>query len=371
MRRSFAVVLVLVLVLVAVLLTVTRQWGAAIAAGSEVVPLALLAMLAYASGERPRLRVLAIIWLAVVTLAFAVLALSNAYDALLPAGVHLTVWQWRDLPAEARGQLGRILVGIAAGAALGWLCYLPVMRRPAARLLPLRPGSFVDSTALVVVVSGIIMFFTPLVVLGRPPFLISIEHGDTSGLNGSLLGDLYNLAWEVPGAILAVGYPLARTLPRALDRLGLVRPSWMQVGLGLLAGALLVPAVGVLDGLIDVLWHLAGWTTTDNAAFDQLMQYSLSPVGAVVVGLTAGLGEELAVRGVLQPRLGIVLADLFFAALHAFQYNFDAVLSVFVIGLVLGLIRRYSNTTTSAITHGTYDFLLTILSIVAVPHWLT
>ncbi|MCX7861282.1 MAG: hypothetical protein N2385_14415 [Chloroflexus sp.] len=41
----------------------------------------------------------------------------------------------------------------------------------------------------------------------------------------------------------------------------------------------------------------------------------------MVIGVTAGLGEELGVRGVLQPRLGIWLSNLFFTSLHAFQYN--------------------------------------------------
>jgi len=89
----------------------------------------------------------------------------------------------------------------------------------------------------------------------------------------------------------------------------------------------------------------------------------LSPPGAIVIGVTAGLGEELAVRGVLQPRLGILLSNVFFTSLHALQYNWDGLLSVFLLGLVLGVIRQRTNTTTSAITHGTYDAILVLLSL--------
>jgi membrane protease YdiL (CAAX protease family) len=84
-----------------------------------------------------------------------------------------------------------------------------------------------------------------------------------------------------------------------------------------------------------------------------------------VIGVTAGLGEELAVRGVLQPRLGILLPNLLFASLHALQYNFEGLLSVFLVGLILGLIRRRTNTSTSAIVHGAYDFWLIMLTVVA------
>ena len=64
----------------------------------------------------------------------------------------------------------------------------------------------------------------------------------------------------------------------------------------------------------------------------------------------------------MQPRLGILLSNLLFTALHAWQYNWDGLLSVFLIGLVLGVIRKKTNTTTSAVVHGTYDFTLIMLT---------
>jgi uncharacterized protein len=63
-------------------------------------------------------------------------------------------------------------------------------------------------------------------------------------------------------------------------------------------------------------------------------------------------------RGLLQPRLGILLPNLAFTAAHAFQYAPDALISVFVTGLILGLIRSRSNTSTAAIVHGSYDFFV-------------
>jgi membrane protease YdiL (CAAX protease family) len=86
----------------------------------------------------------------------------------------------------------------------------------------------------------------------------------------------------------------------------------------------------------------------------------------VLIGVTAGVGEEMAVRGLLQPRIGLFASNLVFTSLHAFQYGPDALLSVFVIGLILGIVRARSNTTTSAIVHGVYDFALVISSVIFV-----
>jgi len=135
----------------------------------------------------------------------------------------------------------------------------------------------------------------------------------------------------------------------------------LAVGVALVAGA------NLLDMGTQWLWDTMGWPVTNQVAVERLMGYTLSPVGAVVVGVSAGLGEELAVRGVLQPRLGLLLSNLFFTGLHALQYNWDALVTVFVLGLVFGLVRNRTNTTTSAITHGSYDFLLTIGSVLQIP----
>jgi membrane protease YdiL (CAAX protease family) len=183
----------------------------------------------------------------------------------------------------------------------------------------------------------------------------------------SVRDQLYVLVWLVPAAILAAGYPIRRSLRETLKRVGLVRPSRGQILLALGVTAALVLLGTGFDNGVAWLWQRLGWPQTDANAFNELIKFAVSPLGAVVVGVTAGVGEELAVRGVLQPRLGILLSNLFFTALHAFQYNFDALLSVFLLGLVLGCIRKYTNTTTSALIHGLYDFTLVLLAFLEVP----
>jgi membrane protease YdiL (CAAX protease family) len=121
---------------------------------------------------------------------------------------------------------------------------------------------------------------------------------------------------------------------------------------------ILVVAFGLIDRGIAALWHALGWPVTDQAAYNQLFSGMLTPIGAVVAAVSAGVGEELAIRGVLQPVFGMILPSLLFASLHAWQYSWDGLVSVFLAGLAFAWIRRRANTTTSAITHGMYDLIL-------------
>lgn len=323
-------------------------------AGVGVLPFLVLALLAYAGVRRTWARVLTSIWLAIVTASAVVVAVAFSRDALQPTGVPLTAAQHRQVVVAAAGAV--------LGLALGWLCFLAPARRALARLLPLDPQSFVHAAALAVVVSSTLIFFVPLIVLGDPPLLLSIQRQGAEQYSSDLLDDLYGLFWLVPAAILAVGYPLVRGWRAALLRLGFVRPTRGEIVLALAAGVALVLIFLVVDHGISALWQALGWPTTDAESFEELLAYAINPLGALVIGVTAGLGEELAIRGVLQPRLGMLVSNLFFTSLHAFQYNFDALLSVFMLGLIFGLIRRRTNTTTSAVVHGFYDFLLIMLT---------
>jgi membrane protease YdiL (CAAX protease family) len=82
----------------------------------------------------------------------------------------------------------------------------------------------------------------------------------------------------------------------------------------------------------------------------------LSPARAVLLGLSAGIGEEITLRGGLQPRLGIPLTAAFFAALHV-QYSWFGMLVIFVLGLLLGAVRKRTNTSVAILAHIAYDVL--------------
>lgn len=85
---------------------------------------------------------------------------------------------------------------------------------------------------------------------------------------------------------------------------------------------------------------------------------------ALLAGAT-GVGEELLFRGAVQPIFGIGFTSFLFATAHV-QYGITPVtFVVFIIGIILGLIRRQYNTTTSIFVHSGYNFVLGMLSLIA------
>ena len=176
---------------------------------------------------------------------------------------------------------------------------------------------------------------------------------------------MYQLVLTIPVCMLAVGFGMRRTLSDVIDRLGLAMPTVKQAVQAVGLAVLLVIVVTVVSLGVGHLWTVLDWSPTDREGVDQLMSHMISPLGALVVGVSAGLGEELLVRGVLQPRIGIVLSNLAFTAMHAGQYGWDLLIGLFVVGLGFGLIRKYKNTTMSAMVHGLYDVILIGLALSA------
>lgn len=336
-------------------------------AGLNVVPFVPLIVLAQLgqSASTPRLLALGwwlllagMCWFIMVGLTIGAQTGLNAAhlrDAMPPGGWSRVAW--------AGG------VGLA-GILLGLICFSPALRRVAARSLPLDPSSFTDTTALATVVPLLIGCLIPLVVLGDAPILMMLRHA-VPGLKKDALSesasvvDLYaTLAWAVPISLLAAGFPLTRTLGGAFERLALVRPTGPQFLAAIAIAVGLVPVMLGFEAGSSWLWKQLGWPTTDTSTFEQMMKFAITPAGVVAVGVTAGVSEELAFRGLLQPRLGLLLSNLLFASVHAFQYHWDGVLGVFLIGLVCGLVRKYANTTSSMIVHGLYDAILMTIAVI-------
>jgi membrane protease YdiL (CAAX protease family) len=341
------------------------ELGSFMTASGNAIPFAILALLAYMGGSRLNWAWFATaLWLllmiavtGLVTLGLSIAALSGGLPDATAGALPLTDADWLRIAVIAFSSMAAVGVSVI-------LLVTPV-RRFLARWLPLEPTSFVHTIALVTVVVMSLLTTIPLLVLGSPPLLALVDllSGSAADENSQLRVTIYGLIWTVPATLLAVGFGLTRDLRAALVRLGLVRPTIRQVAAAVVIALLLVAAVQLLSGGIEQLWGWMGWPTTDEEAFGELLAFAINPVGALVIGITAGLGEELAVRGVLQPRLGILLSNLFFVSLHALQYNWDALLIVFIVGLACGFVRRATNTTTAAVVHGVYNFTLVMLAI--------
>jgi membrane protease YdiL (CAAX protease family) len=167
---------------------------------------------------------------------------------------------------------------------------------------------------------------------------------------GSLVAQLLG---EVVFALSAVGLWVGRDLSAVRARLGLGGMRMRHVGL---AAAGLVAVSGVNAGMewLERTYFHASWLRDQDMT--KLIAGDLSIGAALVLGVSAGVGEELMVRGALQPRVGLVWASLLFASAHV-QYTWFGMLTIVLLGVTLGVVRKSANTTTAIIVHVLYDVL--------------
>ena len=152
-------------------------------------------------------------------------------------------------------------------------------------------------------------------------------------------------------ALAAVGFLVRRDLSSTIERLGLTRLGTRH----LLISALGVPVLWGLN--IAGEWGQQHWfpaLAVSDRRINEALAGALDRRAMMGLALTAGIGEEITMRGALQPKLGLVLTSLFFAALHI-QYSWYGMALIFALGMVLGLIRKHSNTTTAMAVHALYD----------------
>jgi membrane protease YdiL (CAAX protease family) len=165
---------------------------------------------------------------------------------------------------------------------------------------------------------------------------------------------LVQAAFLVAVAYIAVGLPYWRDLRAATERLGIVAPDARTIGIAVAAmfAAFLVAG---LAGLASQQFDPELSQALDDVV-DQMTAQVQNPLGAVVLGASAGIGEEAIFRGALQPRFGILIPSLLFAMLHGPQYGFNvALLGLLGVSIILGLERKYVNTTAAMITHALFN----------------
>ncbi len=377
-------IILVALIAAGVVLALTGELGSFFTIGVVFIPLAALAAFSYGAVKNPSNVALA--FFAYIMLGIVVWGLFfNTLTYILlgfvrdSAGFNQLLSQPGSIDSSTLSEIfdPNAGIGLLVGTLLLLLCVLLsaiMLLKPArvavSRIMPIDPNNFVHKIALSALTMILFSDFIPLIVLGGKPPLLSVVNNSGSGPTSQALSAgpedlIYQFVWTIPVALIAAGWPIVRRIRPALERLGFVRPTLAQVGFGVGAGLVLaVVASYVIDPGINRLWQTLGWSTTDTAAFDQLLANLITPFGAILIGVTAGIGEEMAVRGLLQPRIGLIASNLVFTSLHAFQYGLDGLLSVFIIGLILGIIRALTNTSTSAIVHGIYDFTLVFWSVI-------
>ena len=327
-----------------------------IESSAEVVPFVFLAMLAYLGEKDGRVRPFAVLWCLLLVMAIAIFSFGLGVLSISDtSGLENIPWE------EAARIAGLCLLA----ALISLLGFLPGFRIICARHLPLDPRSFVHALGLVMVTAITLLPMVPLMATGTPPLLTPsvLQSLDLMqmGTAETLKLFTYSLFWTIFGSFMMVGLFLKRDLQQALKRLALVLPTAIQVFVALVLALAMVVAFSIIDEGIRAFWEMMGWQTTDPELVMILFESALTPLGALVLSISAGVGEELAVRGVLQPRFGMIWPSLLFASLHAYQYGWDALLSVFLAGMAFALLRKYTNTSTCAITHTAYDLVLFML----------
>lgn len=337
--------------------------------GLQLFPFAILAAIAWAGLKNSTAAIFAYITLGLFAIVVVGFSFLITLEALLEPGFLDGTTKTPFKPGAGGSMLVLLMLLTLAVALSSALLFRPV-RAAAAKVVPIDPDNFVHKIAICILTLIVLSALAPLIALGGKPPLLEVINLPAiqqagSSVQARPLDLVYQLAWTIPVALIGAGWPIARNFRTTLQRLGLVRPSLLQIGVGLGLGVVLaVIAATLLDPGITRIWTAMGWPTTNTEAFyGQLMSKLMNPLGAVIIGVSAGVGEEMAVRGLLQPRIGLIASNLVFTSLHAFQYGVDGLLSVFIIGLILGIIRARTNTTTSAIVHGTYDFTLVMGSL--------
>jgi membrane protease YdiL (CAAX protease family) len=277
------------------------------------------------------------------------LLLTGVYvvgGALFFAG--LAVWLATQSGA---GPLRPLAAGIAGGAAV--LSVLTALRplsdgmasavfRTLHQTHTLRLAGRIVLMVLLFVIPGWAAFPSLLEILAESPRPLL----DTRQLLASLVG-LTLLA------LGGVGFLVRRDLRSTIERLGLRVPRPSHYGI-MLAGVVTLYLLNVGMEAMQRAWFPGLWE--QDQRINQMMAGGLGLGGGLLLGVSAGVGEELAMRGALQPRLGLVFTAVVFAALHV-HYSWIGMAAILLLGVVLGWIRERTSTTIAILVHTIYDIL--------------
>jgi membrane protease YdiL (CAAX protease family) len=204
---------------------------------------------------------------------------------------------------------------------------------------PTKPVDAVVAVALVVTVLTSVLLFVSL--KDEPATTIPFYATDS----------IVAVVSDLTLALAGVGFLLTRDLRASLARLDLHPISLRQAGWAVGAAALFHVVVGLMEWTESIV--LPGIHALEER-FDYHFVGIPPLVGAALVSLAAGVGEEVLFRGALQPRIGIVATAGLFAVLHV-QYQVPGILMIFVVGLALGLLKQRTSTTFTAVVHVVYD----------------
>jgi len=256
--------------------------------------------------------------------------------------------------------VGAIAISLAGFISVPLLS--PLIRARIGRTLGLQLDSPVRHIALFLTVAMSLLLLAPSLSTGQA-ILIQMLQADPSTAEFQQSANLLGLAWTIPFSFVLVGFGITRSFHQSWIRLGLEWRGVLPLVAGLVAAVSLFAVVRLVSAPLTELFASLGIPTQGEEELEILFSLStMTPLIAISISVYAGVGEELVCRGVLQPRVGVLLATCFFTAMHAWQYTLEGLVLVFIVGFCLALLRRRYGLWASITAHFTYDLILLLLS---------
>jgi len=138
-------------------------------------------------------------------------------------------------------------------------------------------------------------------------------------------------------------------------------PTWNEIGWGLVFVAPLVFVNLLLFGPLANSFVILKRCQLFRDQVLVPLALQLDITSALIVSISAGIGEELFFRYMLQTEFGIFIASLLFAVLHfgPIIVNYYFIASIYLLfGLYFGAIFAATGSIwTAVITHAVYDFV--------------
>lgn len=247
--------------------------------------------------------------------------------------------------AKLGRELGTMVTGFAAAA----LVAQPVRER-LARIIPIDPENPVHALAVSL---AVIFFGLTATVVAFTDVLATIQAQPPLSLSDLIVQEIPFLILGVAG----VGLFIRRDIRASAVRLGLVLPAWWHFAVALAAAGMFFVFAQGTDALSQAVTpHQA--QRVQNVVQHAFGSLLTNPIAIVALAIVPGICEDVLFRGALQPRFGLLATAMLFAAIHT-EYGLSfSLLAVFVIAIGLGFIRKYTNTTSSALCHAAYNLLV-------------
>ena len=250
--------------------------------------------------------------------------------------------------SDLQGPLRSVVLSLMLIAVVGsLLTALRPISNTVARLMFQGETSHTNRLAARLILFGL-MIALPSWLAFREVLPTLLDDSSTLFENVSLGGGLIGY---VVLALASVGLAIRRNLVNTLGRLG-IQPlsprhlAVMAIGVGGLY-TLNSGADALQRAFFPELW-------ASDHRVNEMLAGHLTVAQTLLLGLSAGVGEEITLRGALQPKLGLLMTSLLFAALHV-QYSWFGMIVILLLGLLLGWIRARTSTSVAMGVHVLYD----------------